>query len=112
MSWLDDLVHELHARGVPERDDHVLIVSLITLARFAHYPGYSNGISISLFFPALLGMVVAPQVALVAGTLSALRALRRRRAVRLPAQEIALIHRRTSVALGPDSPRWPASSCT
>ena len=41
--------------------------------------GYSNGISTLLFFPALFGMVVAPQVALVAGTLAAWRALRRRR---------------------------------
>lgn len=67
----------------------VLLVSLVTLARLAHYPGYSDGISILLFFPALLGMAVASQVALVAGTLSALRALRRRRAVQLAAQEIA-----------------------
>src|SRR5580693_7739281 len=35
-----------------------LAVSLITLGRFAHYPGYSNGLSTALFFPALLGMVV------------------------------------------------------
>jgi len=78
----------------------VLIVSQITLARFAHYPGYSNGISIALFFPAVLGMLVAPQVALVAGTLAAWRALRRRRAVSLPAGEIRLINSRTRVALG------------
>ena len=77
----------------------VLIVSLITLGRFAHYPGYSNGISTLLFFPALLGMVVAPQVALVAGTLAAWRALRRRRVASLPADEIGLIHRRARVAL-------------
>lgn len=77
----------------------VLIVSQITLARFAHYPGYSNGISTLLFFPAILGMLVAPQIALVAGSLAAWRALRRRRAASLPAGEIALIHRRTRVAL-------------
>ena len=77
----------------------VLIVSQITLARFAGYPGYSNGISTLLFVPALLGMVVAPQVALVAGTLAAWRALRRRRVASLPAEEIALIHRRARVAL-------------
>ena len=76
-----------------------LVVSLITLARFAHYPGYSNGLSTALFFPALLGMVVAPQVALVAGTLAAWRALRRRWVTSLPAGEIALIHRRARVAL-------------
>jgi hypothetical protein len=77
----------------------VLIVSQITLGRFASYPGYSNGISTLLFFPALVGMVVAPQVALVAGTLAAWRALRRRRVAILPTDEIALIHRRARVAL-------------
>jgi Domain of unknown function (DUF1707) len=155
MSWLDDLSHELRARGVPVRDrrrivhelrDHiacetgreqrlgdprelavtfadelatakarnsafatfgalavaavVLIVSQVTLARFANYPGYSNGISLLLFFPAILGMLVAPQVALVAGTLAAWRALRRRRVASLPAREIRLIHSRARVALG------------
>ena len=77
----------------------VLVISQITLARFAGYPGYSNGISTLLFFPAILGMVVAPQVALVAGTLGAWRALRRRWVTSLPAEEIGLIHRRTRVAL-------------
>jgi len=78
----------------------VLIVSQVTLARFANYPGYSNGISIVLFFPAILGMLVAPQVALVAGTLAVWRALRRRRVASLPAREIGLIHSRARVALG------------
>jgi hypothetical protein len=77
----------------------VLVVSQITLARFDGYPGYSNGISTVLFFPAILGMLVAPQVALVAGMLAAWRALRRRRVARLPADEIALIHRRARIAL-------------
>jgi hypothetical protein len=53
-----------------------------------------------LFFPAILGMVVAPQIALVAGTLAAWRALRRRRVASLPAGEIRLIHSRARVALG------------
>ncbi len=77
----------------------VLIVSQITLGRFAGYPGYSNGISTLLFFPAILGMSVASQVALVAGTLAAWRAVRRRRLASLPAEEIALIHRRARIAL-------------
>jgi hypothetical protein len=77
----------------------VLVISQITLGRFAHYPGYSNGISIALFIPALLGMVVAPQIALVAGSLAAWRAVRRRRVASIPADEIALIHRRVRVAL-------------
>ena len=78
----------------------VLVVSQVTLGRLARYPGYDNGLSTLLFIPAVLGMLVAPQVALVAGTLAAWRAVRRRRAARMPAQEIALIHRRTRVALG------------
>jgi hypothetical protein len=77
----------------------VLIVSQVTLARVAGYPGYSNGISRLLFYPAILGMLVAPQVALVAGTLAAWRALRRRRVASLPAEEISLIHSRARVAL-------------
>jgi hypothetical protein len=77
-----------------------LSVSLITLGRVAGYPGYSNGLSMLLFIPAVLGMLVAPQIALVSGTLAALRAVRRRRAPTLPAAEIALIHRRARVALG------------
>jgi hypothetical protein len=78
----------------------VLAVSQTTLGQFSRYPGYSNGLSTLLFFPAVLGMLVAPQVALVAGTLAAWRAVRRRRVARLPAAEIALIHRRARVALG------------
>jgi hypothetical protein len=78
----------------------VLVISQITLARLAGYPGYSTGISMVLFFPAILGMVVAPQIALVAGTLAAWRALRRRRVASLPAGEIRLIHSRARVALG------------
>jgi hypothetical protein len=57
----------------------VMIVSQLTLGRLSHYPGYSNGLSMLLFLPAILGMLVAPQIALVAGTLAAWRALRRRR---------------------------------
>ena len=52
------------------------------------------------FAAAVLGILIAPQVALVAGTLAALRALRRRRTAILPAAEIALIRRRAWVALG------------
>jgi hypothetical protein len=76
-----------------------LITSQLAIGRAGGYPGHGNGISIALFIPALLGMVFAPQVALVAGSLAALRAARRRRAPRLPAAEIALMQRRTRVAL-------------
>lgn len=76
-----------------------LITSQLAIGHAGGYPGYDNGISIALFIPALLGMLFASQVALVAGSLAALRAARRRRAPRLPAAEIALIERRTRVAL-------------
>jgi hypothetical protein len=112
MSWLDELSLEPHARGVPRRERAriataearrsafatfaalavaavVLIVSQVTLARIARYPGYANGISMLLFFAAVLGMLVAPQVALVGGTLAAWRVLRRRRVAILPAREAA-----------------------
>jgi hypothetical protein len=63
------------------------------------YPGFDHGLSLALFVPAALGMLVAPQIALVAGSLAALRAVRRRRVGRLPAAEIGLIERRARVAL-------------
>ena len=61
--------------------------------------GFDSGLSLALFVPAFFGMFLAPQVALVAGTLAALRALRRRRVRSLPASEIGLIGRRTRVVL-------------
>jgi hypothetical protein len=48
---------------------------------------------------AVFGMLFWPQVALAAGVLALLRALRRRREPRLPAAEVALLLRRTRVAL-------------
>lgn len=74
-----------------------LVASQLALAR---YPGYRTGLSPAVSLPASIAMVVASQVALVAGSLGALRALRRRRVRRLPAAEIALIRARTRVALG------------
>lgn len=76
-----------------------LIVSQLAIGPAGGYPGYKSGISLLVFLPALIGMFVAPQIALVSGVLAALRALRRRRALRLPAPEIALIGRRARVAL-------------
>ncbi|HSZ14095.1 MAG TPA: hypothetical protein VK790_08675 [Solirubrobacteraceae bacterium] len=76
-----------------------LAASQVAIGWTRGYPGFENGHSLALFVPALLGMFVAPQAALVAGTLAALRALRRRHASSLPAAEIALIRRRTWVAL-------------
>jgi len=64
------------------------------------FPGFTSGLSLWLFFPALLGMYVAPQVALVAGTLAAWRAVRHRRDLVRPAAELALVRRRAWIALG------------
>jgi hypothetical protein len=75
-----------------------LVVSLMTLGRVG-YPGFEHGLTQALFWPALLGMFLGPQVALVSGTLAWLRAVRRRRAIALPAAEIALINRRVRIAL-------------
>jgi hypothetical protein len=76
-----------------------LVVSQVGLARLG-YPGFKSGLTVGLFIPALIGLFVAPQVALVAGTLAALRAVRRRRDTTLPAAELGLIRRRARVALG------------
>lgn len=75
-----------------------LAISQLTLGRIG-YPGFDHGLTPALFWPALVGMFLAPQVALVSGTLAALRAVRRRGAIVLPAAELALITRRTRIAL-------------
>lgn len=77
----------------------VLAVSQLTMGRAGGPPGFDNGLSLALFVPAALGMLVASQVALVTGTLAAWRSLRRRRAATMSAAEVALIRRRTRVAL-------------
>jgi len=76
-----------------------LIVSQLAIGAAGGPPGFEHGHSLALFVPAALGMLLAPQVALVAGTLAVVRALRRRRAGVLPAAELELIRRRTRVAL-------------
>lgn len=77
-----------------------LAVSQLALGAAGGYPGYDHGLSVILASVAILCMFVSPQIALVAGTLAALRALRRRRNAVLAASEVRLIRRRTSVALG------------
>ncbi len=74
-----------------------LIVSQLVLASAGGHPGFANGISPLLFFPALVGMVFAAQVALVAGSLAALRSVRLRQVQRLPTAQIDLIARRARV---------------
>jgi hypothetical protein len=77
-----------------------LAVSQLAIAPAGGYPGFDHGHSLVLFAAALLGMFIAPQAALIAGTLAAWRTLRRRHSVVLPAAEIALIRRRSWVGLG------------
>lgn len=76
-----------------------LAVSQLALSAAGGPPGFDHGHSLLLFALAALGMLVAPQVALVAGCLAALRALRRRHTRSLPAAELALLRRRTRIAL-------------
>ncbi|HWH10864.1 MAG TPA: hypothetical protein VG165_07020 [Solirubrobacteraceae bacterium] len=77
-----------------------LAVSQLALGAAGGYPGYDHGFSVALAVPAILCLFVASQVALVAGTLAALRALRRRRETVLPAREVQLLRRGTWVGLG------------
>jgi hypothetical protein len=78
----------------------VLIVSQLAIGAGGGYPGFDHGYSLVLAIPALLCMFVAPQIALVAGSLAGLRALRRRREPVLPGAEIELLRRRAWVGLG------------
>lgn len=76
-----------------------LAVSQLALGATGGYPSYRDGRSMFLFVPAAVGMLIAPQVALVAGSLAAWRVARRRRPGRLPASELGLIRRRANVGL-------------
>jgi hypothetical protein len=75
-----------------------LVVQQLTLARIG-YPGFDHGYSTPLALISLFALVVGSQVALVCGTLAAWRALRRRREAVLAAAEIALMQRRSRLAL-------------
>ncbi|HEX3872766.1 MAG TPA: hypothetical protein VHW26_01385 [Solirubrobacteraceae bacterium] len=77
-----------------------LAVSQLAIGSGGGYPGFDNGYSVALAIPAILLMFVAPQVALVAGSLALLRSLRRRRAPILPQAEIDLLRRRAWVGAG------------
>jgi hypothetical protein len=95
----DVRVGALRAFGALAFTAVALVGSQLALARTSHYPGFDHGFSVALSLPAILALVVGPQVALVAGTLAAWRALRRRRAAVLPRQEVALVRRRTKIGL-------------
>jgi hypothetical protein len=75
-----------------------LIVQQVTLGRIG-YPGFNHGYSTALALAALAAVVLGSQVALVAGSLAAWRALRRRREAVIPVAEIALLRRRSTVGL-------------
>ena len=76
-----------------------LLAQQIALGRIG-YPGFNHGHSTPLSLVAILAFVIGSQVALVCGTLAGWRALRRRREPVLPAAEIALMRRRSRIALG------------
>jgi hypothetical protein len=78
----------------------VLIVSQLAIGAGGGYPGFDHGYSLVLAVPALLCMFVAPQIALVAGSLAGLRAWRRRREPVLPRAELDLLRRRAWIGLG------------
>jgi hypothetical protein len=75
-----------------------VLVTQVTLGGIG-YPGFDHGFSAALSGPAIVILVFGSQVALVAGTLAAWRAVRRRREPVLPGAEVALLNRRTRVAL-------------
>jgi hypothetical protein len=77
-----------------------LIAGQLTIGAAGGYPGYNNGLSTALAVPTILTILIAPQIALVAGSLAALRALRTRASRRLPDTEVALIRRRSAIAIG------------
>lgn len=104
-TFADELATD-RARGSAFRAFGALVLAALALALSqlaigpaGGYPGYDHGLSMAILFLALLGIVIAPQVALVTGTLAAWRALRRRSPATLPAAEIGLIRRRTWVAV-------------
>ena len=55
-----------------------LVAGQLTIAAAGGYPGYNHGVSTALAVPTILTLLIAPQIALVAGSLAALRALRTR----------------------------------
>lgn len=75
-----------------------LVVGQLTIVPAGGYPGYNGGAETALAMLAILTILIAPQIALVAGSLAALRAFRRRGARQLPDAEVALIYRRSSIA--------------
>lgn len=77
-----------------------LVAGQLTIAPAGGYPGYNSGLSTALAIPTILTILIAPQIALVAGSLAALRALRTRASRRLPDAEVALIRRRSTIAIG------------
>jgi hypothetical protein len=75
-----------------------LLGGQLSIGSAGGYPGFDHGGSTIVAIAALLMVLIAPQVALIWGSLGALRALRRRRARELPDAEAQLVHRRCAAA--------------
>ncbi len=75
-----------------------LVAGQLALGGAGGSPRFDRGTSTLLSLPAIVLIVLAPQVAFIAGSLGAVRAWRRRRARTLPDAEVRLIHRRCRVA--------------
>jgi hypothetical protein len=71
-----------------------------TQAALPSYPDIASGRSPVVAALAGVLVVIGSQIAFAAGSLAALRALRLRRVVAPPAEEVALVRRRTLVGLG------------
>ena len=74
-----------------------LVIGQLTIVPAGGYPGNNSAGSTALAWTAIVLILVAPQVALVAGSLGALRAFRRRHSQALPDAEVALIYRRCAI---------------
>jgi hypothetical protein len=75
-----------------------VLVGQLTLGAAGGTSGFDGGRSLAAGIACVLALLIAPQVALVAGTLGVVGAWRRRGARTLPDAELALIVRRAQVA--------------
>jgi hypothetical protein len=74
-----------------------LVISMVSLNRINRYPGFDHGFSVALSLPAILALLIGPQVALAGGILATWRVIRRRRETVLPGAELALVRRRAQI---------------
>jgi hypothetical protein len=76
------------------------LASQLTVGAAGGPHAFDAGLSVALWVPALLAVVLGSQIALVAGTLALLRAWRRRGPEVLPSAELALVRRRAAIGVG------------